>query len=69
MMTQMNQVIGRPRRDIEKDEIDVLRRSGLKWIDISNLLGISKSSLKRWRDDNNYNLYFVLIIMNYTFIN
>ena len=59
MMTQMNQVIRRPRRDIDKDEIDVLRRSGLKWTDISHSLEISKSSLKRWRDDNKYEVQFI----------
>ena len=50
----MEQVIGRPRRHIDKDEIDILRRSGLKWVDISLLTGISKSSLLRWRESNNY---------------
>ena len=50
----MNQVIGRPRTAIDKDEIDTLRRSGLRWKDIGILLGISKSSLKRWRDSNDY---------------
>ena len=53
-MTKMDQVIGRPRKEIDKDEIDILRRSGLKWIDISLLIGISKSSLQRWRESNNY---------------
>ena len=54
MMTEMDQIIGRPRKNIDKDEIDILRRSGLRWINISQLLGISKSSLQRWRENNNY---------------
>ena len=64
MMKKMNQVIGRPRRDIDKNEIDILRRSGLKWTAISQLLGISRCSLQRWRDNNNYEVPSVMYVYN-----
>ena len=56
----MDQVIGGPRKEIDKDEINILRRSGLKLIDISLLIGISKSSLQRWRERNNYEVPSVI---------
>jgi hypothetical protein len=53
LFTDMNNV-GRPRQVIDRRRIDEYRRSGLGWTDICNLLGVSFSSLRRWRIDQNY---------------
>jgi hypothetical protein len=56
--TDMNNV-GRPRHVIDRGRIDECRRSGLRWRDISNLLEVSFSTLRRWRIIHNYEVIIV----------
>lgn len=47
-------MIGRPHLEIDRDVIMMHRRAGLRWSDISRIIGISERSLRRWRERNHF---------------
>ena len=45
---------------VSVDEILRHRSTGLKWIDIASLLGVTPKTLRVWRDNNDYKVDFKL---------
>ena len=61
-------MLGRPQLEIDRDVIMTHRRAGLRWSDISRIIGISERSLRRWRVRNDFEVIilnaFNILIMN-----
>lgn len=45
---------------VSVDEILRHRSTGLKWVDIASLLGVTPKTLRLWRINNNYEVDFIL---------
>lgn len=45
---------------VSVDEILRHRSTGLKWVDIASLLGVTPKTLRIWRDNNDYKVYYKL---------
>jgi uncharacterized protein YjcR len=39
---------------VSMDVVIRLRNTGLKWVDVANMLSITPKTLRIWRHDNNY---------------
>ena len=47
---------GRPITFIDVEVVKEHRRAGLNWIDVCNIFHVTKSTLLRWRQRNNFEL-------------
>ena len=42
------------------DEVARHRSTGLKWVDIASILGVTPKTLRLWRINNNYEVSYIL---------